>query len=258
MHLLFNIGKSIKPIFSCIIIGKEEIKMNEDRYLKIAYFSTNIRWAYQVRQKMNEDQKKKYFGSALPDIESTISRKISTIRILINNTNLEMSKINKILREKQGEVDFCLKNCKALVFEDIHHIYRVIAYFEATLIQMVAVIDLLLKYISTFFSQILLSKKGQSKILEMLSQDGIDTEWKRELYFIRRIVTHSYTGWPSFEKMNTHFQLVINFPKSVKRMKEYKYYPYDSLGSDKINIIFENFNIFYENAIKWFLEKFIN
>jgi len=229
--------------------------MSENRILNIAYFSTEVRWAYQVRQKMNKEQKKKFSNSELPDIERTISRKLSTIRILVDNTNLEMNEINRILREKQEGVDYCLKKQVAFVFEDIHHIYRVIAYFEATLIQMVAVVSLLMKYISTYYSQILSIKKGQSDVLGMLRQNGIDTEWKRELYFIRRIVTHSQTGWPSFEKMDTYFQLIINFPKSVRRMKEYRDYPYDSLGINKINDIFSNFSVFYNNVTEWFTKK---
>lgn len=159
------------------------------------------------------------------------------------------------LREKRKKVNDCLENCNAFYFKDIHPIYRVIAYFEGTLIQMVATIDLLIKYISIYYSQILKIKKGQKAILEMLSNEGIDIEWKRELYFIRRIVTHSYTGWPSFEKRGENFHLIINFPKSIRRMKEYKNYPYDKIGINKINHILRNFEKFYNNVSEWFIKK---
>lgn len=221
--------------------------------LNIAYFSMEIKWAYQVRRKMDEKQKKKYAKSGLFDIEKTISRKISLIKSLVTNTNLEMREINKILEEKQQEVDHCIKTGKALIFEEIYRLYRIIAYFESTLIQIVAVIDQLMTYISKYFSQILTIKKGQSDVLKMLNQDGIDTKWRKELYFIRRIVTHSYTGWTSFEKVNSHFQLKIDFPKSIRRMKDYKEYPYDSLGTDKINEIFRNFQTFYRDVTEWFV-----
>lgn len=231
------------------------MSMTNNNILKIAYFSREVRWAHQVRRKMDEEQKKKYAKSGLSDIERTISRKISLIKSLVENTNLEMREINKILREKKGEVAHCLKTKKALIFEEIYRIYRIIGYFESTLIQMVAVVDQLMSYISMYYSQILSIKKGQSDVLEMLSQDGIDIEWKKELYFIRRIVTHSHTGWTSFEKMDTHFQLIINFPKSIRRMKDYKEYPYDSIGTVKINEIFHNFQAFYKDVTGWFVNK---
>jgi len=226
--------------------------MQENQYLNIAYFSTNIPWAYRIRTIMNEEQKKRFFKSELPDIEKTISRKLSTINILVDNTNMEMRVINRILREKQEEVNDCLENCKAFCFNDIHHIYRVIAYFEATLVQMVAVIDLFIKYISNYYSQILKIKKNNRAILEMLKKDGINTEWKKELYFIRRIVTHYHSGWPSFKKQGKYFQLIINFPKSIRKMKEYKDYPYEKLGINQINNIFRNFENFYKNVVEWF------
>ena len=72
---------------------------------------------------MNEEQKKRFFKSELPDIEKTISRKLSTINILVDNTNMEMRVINRILLEHQEEVNDCLENCKAFYFNDIHHIY---------------------------------------------------------------------------------------------------------------------------------------
>lgn len=229
--------------------------MTNDNILTIAYFSTEIRWAYKVRRKMNNDQKNKYVKLGLVDIERTISRKISIIKSLVENTNIEMREINKNLREKKEDVDHCLKNDLAFNFEEIYRIYRVMAYFESTLIQMVSVVDQLITYMSTYYNHILSIKKGQSEVLEMLSQDGIDTEWKRELNFIRRIVIHSHTGWTSFKNMNTHFQLIVNFPKSIRRMKDYKKYPYDSLGTDKINDILNKFQLFYQNVTEWFINK---
>lgn len=229
--------------------------MTNDNILTIAYFSTEIRWAYKVRRKMNNDQKNKYVKLGLVDIERTISRKISIIKSLVENTNIEMREINKNLREKKEDIDHCLKNDLAFNFEEIYRIYRVMAYFESTLIQMVSVVDQLITYMSTYYNHILSIKKGQSEVLEMLSQDGIDTEWKRELNFIRRIVIHSHTGWTSFKKMSTHFQLIVNFPKSIRRMKDYKKYPYDSLGTDKINDILNKFQLFYQNVTEWFINK---
>jgi len=225
--------------------------MQKAQYLNIVFREKNIPWAYQIRTIMNEEQKKRFFKSELPDIEKTISRKLLTINILVDNTNMEMRVINRILFEHQEEVNDCLENCKAFYFNDIHHIYRVIAYFEATLIQMVAVIDLLIKYISTYYRQILKIKKNNRLILEMLKKDGINTEWKRELYFIRRIVTHYHSGWPSFRKQGKYFQLIINFPKSVRKMKEYKDYPYEKLEINQINNIFRNFEKFYKNVAEW-------
>ncbi len=229
--------------------------MTNSKILNIAYFSREIRWAYQVRKKMDDNQKRKYAKLGLVDLERTISRKISLIKSLVENTNLEMDKINENLREKTEDVDHCLEEGKAFLFDEIHRIYRVISYFESTMIQMVAIVDQLMTYISTYYSQILSIKKGQRDILEMLNQDGIDTEWKRELYFIRRIVTHSHTGWTSFEKMDTHFQLIIDFPKSIRRMKDYKDYPYDSLGTEKINEIFSKFQDFYKDVTEWFVNN---
>ena len=229
--------------------------MNEGRKLNIAYFSTKVRWAYQVRQKMNDQQKKRFSNSELPDIERTISRKLSLIRILVDNTNLEMGEINRILHEHNEDILYCINSHKALVFENIYLIYRVLAYFEAILIQMKATVDLLIKYISIFYCQILLNKKGQTDILEAIKEDGIDIDWRKELYFLRRIVTHMQTGWPSFENMGTYYQLVIDFPKSVRRMKEYEEFPYDRLGTDKMNEIFNNFISFNDSVTAWFVSK---
>ena len=221
-HIIIYSIRLISQLFNYYKIEWEG-RMQEGCYLNIAYHSTNVWWwAYQIRRKMNEDQIKRFRNSELADIERTISRKISTIKIFIENTNMELREINRILREKQEVVNCCLKEQKAFVFSDndILHIYKIIAYFEATLIQMVAIIDLLIKYISNYYSKILRNKKGQKAILEMLSKDGIDIEWKKELYFIRRIVTHSYTGWPSFKKEKNYFQLIINFPSSIRKLKE--------------------------------------
>jgi len=229
--------------------------MTNYNILEIAYFSHGISWAYKVRQKMNDSQKKKYTKLGLVDKERTISRKISLIKSLVNNTNLEMREINKNLRKEKDEVNLCLKEGKAFFFEEIYRIYRVIAYFESTLIQMVAVVEQLIAYISSYYRDILSKKIALSDILKMLSRDGIDTEWKRELYFIRRIVTHSHTGWPSFKKMDTSFQLIFNFPKSIKRMKDYKKYPYDSLETEKLNEILNKFQGFYRDVTEWFVNR---
>ena len=228
--------------------------MEERQLLNIVYFSNRVEWAYQIRGKMKEDQKKIFCKTELPDIERTISRKISTIEILIENINMEMKEINKILSEKQEEVNNCLKEQKAFHFRDnLHHIYRIIAYFEATLIQMVAVIDLLIKYISTYYIKILKNRKGQKDILGMLRRDGINIEWKRELYFLRRIVTHYYTAWLSLKKERNYFQLIINFPSSIRRLKDYKFFKYDTLSINEINKIFRNFDGFCNNVINWFI-----
>lgn len=54
--------------------------MTNNKILNIAYFSTEVRWAYKVRQKMDDNQKRKYAKLGLVDLERTISRKISLIK----------------------------------------------------------------------------------------------------------------------------------------------------------------------------------
>jgi hypothetical protein len=198
---------------------------------------------------MNEDEKRKFKKSELHDIEMTISRKLSFIRILIDNANLNMNEINKILKNMDFE-----KQGNNIHFNNIYLIYRGLVYFESTVIQMTSILDLLMKYISIYFKSVLDKNIGQTKILKMLKEEGIDIEGKRELYFVRKIVTHHYSGWLSLQKANNHFQIIINFPDSINRFKDYKRYKYKNIEMEKINDLFDKFSNFHDNVIKWFIK----
>jgi len=229
--------------------------MTDNQILKIAFFAQDRGQIYKIHNKLNPDQKKKYSKSPLWDLRFSISKKLSLIKVAVDETNLEMDKINKILKRKKEEVDVCLKRNKYIFFSEIHRIYRILAYVETTLIEMVSVTQLLIKFISYFYIHIFGERKGAKDVVKDLKNEGIDMKWNDELYFIRRGLVHHYSGWISFKKKNDIFELVFSLPKSVKSIRGYKKYHYDRLDTEKLNEIFGHFSQFIKDVNKYLIDK---
>lgn len=229
--------------------------MDTKRELNIAYFMI-WKWPYQIRNILNDKQKKSFFRSTLPDFETTIYRKVKQIQFLIKNARQEIRGINIILRERREEVDEHIEKGTAIsLTKDIARVYLICAYIEASLIQMVAVIDLINSFISTFFWVILNKKKRLADIIEMMREDNISLDWIARVKFYRRVVVHAYTGWPCFEQINGHFVVSIKFPKSIRRMKEYATFQSDSLDTKVLNELFESFNKYFHEVLEWLLSQ---
>ena len=229
--------------------------MKNNQILEIAFFAQDRGQIYKIHNKLNPDQKKKYSKSPLWDLRFSISKKLSLIKVVVDETNLEMDKINKILKREKEVVDVCLKRNKGMFFSEIHRIYRILAYVETNLIEMISVTQLLIKFISYFYIHIFGERKSETDIVKDLKNKGIDMNWKDELYFLRRGLVHHYSGWISFKKKNDIFQLVFSLPKSVKKMKNYKKYQYDRLDTEKLNEIIGHFSKFMKDVNKYLIDK---
>jgi len=228
-------------------------KGKNNQVLNIAFFARPAKWIYDILRELNPEQKKDYNNCPLYDLGVSISKKISLLRTLVSDVNLEMIEINRILRREKKEVEWCINNNKAFLFQDIHHIYRIYAYTEAVLTNTYSVVEFIFKYIKFIYKYIF--GERLSNVKQELINNEIDIGWREDLKKIRNDLLHNYAAWVYFKKQNNHFKLVISLPNSIKKRGGYKQFPNDVLDTDEINRILEEFSRFFDKVNEFLIEK---
>lgn len=228
-------------------------KMNK-KILHITYIAKNGFWFHKVGQAMDYAQRQKY-KYPLPELGRSISRKLSLIQVLIFELNLELKEINKVLKKNRDKVNECISRNIGYSFGKSYSIYKILAYIEAILFETKSTTDLIIRYISKFYANIFSKRKGEKLILKELKRNKINLDWKYELDHIRRVYIHHFSGWASFEDYNNSFRLMIDLPKSIRRFKGFKKFPYETLNIDKINEILAKFGKFNDNAFNFLISK---
>lgn len=227
-----------------------------NKILKIIYIAENAVWFHKILQTMNDTQIQRYKKTLLPSLSRTISRKLSLLQVLLIQINFEMKEVNKILKENINEVENCIDKNNPFSFGNKDYlIYRILAYIEATLIEMKSAVDLIIRYINRFHFHIFLERKSETLVIGELKDNNINIEFRYELNHIRRGFIHHYSGWISFRKQNNFFNPIIELPKSIKRFKDYEKFPYVSLEVEKINDILNNFKKFNDEAFDFLVKR---
>jgi len=222
---------------------------NEDNnnFLDIAFFAHPSTWIHKIIIALNNEQKEKYKQTPLAEFARSITRKLSLLRMYADNTNIEMSEVNRLLRENRESVEHCLKERKAFIFKDINHIYCLLGYMESYITTMKSSLDLLEHYIVVLFRKVLgVRFKNTWNFLE---SKGIDLKWKKEILDkIRNDFIHHYAAWIGFKRENDTFVPTLILPTSLKKHKAYKKFPQEILDSDDINHLIDEFLKFFEET----------
>lgn len=226
-----------------------------NQILNIAFFAQPSAWIYKIINELSEEQKKKYYSSPLPESSLSIARKFALIRTCVDSSNLEIHEINKILKENEKDVDYCIKTGKSYFFPDIHHIYRLIAYTEAIITNTKSCMDFICRHIRQFYRTIFGERIKQDALIKILEDKSIDITWGEDLEKIRNDLIHHYSAWIYFKKMNFHHKLVIEIPKSLRKHGGYVRFPHNSFDSDEINNVLQEFQKFFNDFTDFLIKK---
>jgi hypothetical protein len=227
--------------------------MSNNDILNIAFFANQVPWAYKIISKMDETQKAIYSNSPLPEIVRSISRKQSIMRNIADNINLGMNKLNTLLKNNK-DADHCMQTGKALIFEDIHLIYSVLMYMEAFISTMKSCKDFLAKY-AVIFNRLIINNNHYiaADFFNELEVKGLRRDWIDNLDDIRNDIEHNYSAWISFNKIGDNYILTLSLPKSLNKHKAHKKYQKDSLDTEELNGMINNYNNYFEKAIELLL-----
>lgn len=229
-------------------------ELENQKLLHITYLIRNATWLYKVAQKVQEaGQSNKYNSSPLNNIGKSIDRKVASLRTLIQDSNLELIEINKILRKEKEKVDKCIKETKGYSFPEGFRIYRLLVYSEAALTNMKSAYDFIIMYLKIFYKKMFGEKP--SILFEDLEKNKIKLAWVESLGDIRNDINHNYTTWLAFKKTDTAFNFVHLLPKPLETYGNYKKFKGSILDTVMINEMIKDFMEFHEKTQDFLFKK---
>jgi len=234
---------------------------NKNHVLSITYINPDIRRFAPLARKLDNQQKEKYFNPPFKLLQNSIAIKRKLILEMINNVNIEMGAVSKLLREDEGKVIKVIKSKKKKTYslqkKYQFYLYSTIGQVEAILVEILAVTDLIIRYVQEFSKIVLGEKKSKNEIKQDMKQEGIDLKWISNLEHIRNDFVHHYSPWIKFKKINGSFKFIISLPDKLKSeiRKSYRKYPDSVLDGVTIGEFYDNVNEFFRGAINYLLKK---
>lgn len=225
-----------------------------NKFLGIAFYALHSEWIYRIRKVLDDEQLERYKGTPLAEFARSISRKLSLLRMYVDNVNLEMTPVNEILKKDIEKIELIIKKKQVYHFENIHHIYSLLGNMESFIITMKSILELIEKYIVKLFKEVLEIKFRNP--WEYLKRNGLNIEWKEDIVDkIRNDIIHNYASWIGFKKKDNNFIPVMALPESFKKFKNFKKFREDYLDTDDINKIINEFFEFFDKTIELLIKE---
>ena len=179
----------------------------------------------------------------------SISKRISEIRVLVDDTVIEIGRIRKIINANREECELCIREGKAYVLPDVVHIYRILAYTESSLALLKSTVDLLF-WSSIIIEKNILGKRGMNmtRLKAQMISAGLNLEWLENLDNIRDDLLHQYASWLMLTFDNGGVGIKLELPNVPKTNRESKKYKKEYLDVLEINKILAGFSEFYVQA----------